>query len=132
MMSSAKFLAAAAVIVFAISFTKSATHSDRSGDAEVVAQLRKAGSDLSKPHPVEFFLYFPSKAAADRVSDKLNSMGFDVAVEPAAQGKLPWLAYATKSMVPASAELERLRSVFDALSASEQGEYDGWETPIVQ
>jgi hypothetical protein len=131
-MSSAKFLIAVAVIIFAISFMRSATRTDRTGDAEVVAQLRKAGSDLSKPHPIEFFLYFPSKAAADRVSDKLNSMGFHAAVEPPVQGKLPWLTYATKNMVPATAELERLRSVFDALSASEQGEYDGWGTPIVQ
>ena len=131
-MSTVTFLVAVAAIVFAISFMRSATHTDRTGDAQVVAQLRKAGSDLSKPHPVEFFLYFPSKAAADRVSDKLNSMGFHVAVEPAVQGKLPWLTYATKSMVPATAELERLRSVFDVLSAREQGKYDGWGTPIVQ
>ncbi|UUZ47407.1 ribonuclease E inhibitor RraB [Massilia sp. B-10] len=78
-MSTVTFLVAVAAIVFAISFMRSATHADRTGDAQVVAQLRKAGSDLSKPHPVEFFLYFPSKAAADRVSDKLNSMGFHVA-----------------------------------------------------
>ena len=131
-MSTVKFLVAVAAIIFAISFVRSATHTNLSGDAEVVAQLRRAGSDLSKQHPVEFFLYFPSKSAADRVSGRLNSMGFNAVVEPAATGKLPWLTYATKNMVPEAAELERLRGVLDALSESEQGEYDGWGTPIVK
>lgn len=54
-MSTVTFLVAVAAIVFAISFMRSATHADWTGDAQVVAQLRKAGSDLSKPHPVEFF-----------------------------------------------------------------------------
>ncbi len=28
-------------------------------DQMVLDQLRKAGSDLSKPHKIDFFLYFP-------------------------------------------------------------------------
>jgi hypothetical protein len=29
-------------------------------DQQVLDQLKKAGSDLSKPHNIEFFLYFPT------------------------------------------------------------------------
>ena len=29
-------------------------------DQQVLDQLKKAGSDLSKPHKIEFYLYFPT------------------------------------------------------------------------
>jgi len=132
MTSTTFVLVAAAVVVAAIFFMRQAKPPELSGDAQVVAQLRKAGSDLSKPHPVEFFMYFPSEIGAKHVSDKLNSIGFNAETKPAASGNLPWLTLATRSMVPEVAELERLRTVLSELSASEQGTYDGWGTPIVK
>ena len=104
-----------------------------SGDAQAVAQLRDAGSDLAKPHLVEFFMYFPAEASAKHVAEKLNSMGFKAQVKPAAAGSaLPWLTFATRSMIPEVAELERLRKNLTSLSAGEHGEYDGWGTSIVK
>jgi len=103
-----------------------------SGDAQVVAQLRQAGSDLGKPHTVEFFMYFPAEASAKHVAERLKNMGFKAEVKPAAQGALPWLTFATRSMVVEVAELERLRQVLTGLSAAEHGEYDGWGTSIVK
>ncbi|HXE42414.1 MAG TPA: ribonuclease E inhibitor RraB, partial [Candidatus Baltobacteraceae bacterium] len=35
-------------------------------DESVLIQLKKAGSDLSKTHKIEFFLYFPTQAKAEQ------------------------------------------------------------------
>lgn len=101
-------------------------------DSLVLTQLRKAGSNLGKPHDIEFFLYFPSEAAAGRVASKLRADGFGVTVSPAAGGGSDWLALATRSMVPEAKELVRLRSMFTLLSSAEKGNYDGWGTPVVK
>jgi hypothetical protein len=103
-----------------------------SGDAQVVAQLRQAGSDLSKPHVVEFFMYFPAEAGALNVARKVGEAGFTAEVKRAASGNLPWLTFATGSMVVTATEMERLRSMLTALCEPEHGEYDGWGAPVVK
>ena len=55
-------------------------------DGEVIAQLKKAGSDVTKPHAIDFFFYFPTRAAADRVAEKLLAFGLTAKVDHAAQG----------------------------------------------
>ena len=100
-------------------------------DAAVLAQLRKAGSNLSKPHKIEFFLYFPSEAVANEAGARAKQAGFDVDVRRAAKGP-DWLCFATKTMVPQLAALQRIRREFDALAASLGGEYDGWGTGVVK
>ena len=102
-----------------------------SPDAQVIAQLRKAGSNLSKPHEVEFFLYVPTPDAADRLASKLHALHFGAKVDEAAQGP-GWLVLATKSMIPTESALVAIRTQFTALAAAENGEYDGWGTPIVE
>lgn len=41
-------------------------------DQQVLDQLKAAGSDLSKPHKIEFFLYFPSKEKADGAATEMK------------------------------------------------------------
>ena len=41
-------------------------------DAQVIAQLQQAGSDLSKPHPIEFFLYVTTQEATDRLVSRIR------------------------------------------------------------
>jgi len=103
-----------------------------SGDAQVVEQLRQAGSDLRKPHVVEFFMYFPAESGALSVANKVNAAGFSAEVKQAASGNLPWLTFATRSMVVTAAEMERLRSMLTELCEAEHGEYDGWGAPVVK
>lgn len=103
-----------------------------SGDAQVVKQLRQAGSDLAKAHVIEFFMYFPTEAGALNVARKVGEAGFAAAVKRAASGNLPWLTYATRSMVITVEEMERLRFMLTELCESEHGEYDGWGTPVVK
>jgi hypothetical protein len=100
-------------------------------DAFVLLQLRKSGSNLSKPHPAEFFLYFPTQASAEQAAGQIRDSGFQVQVGPAAKGD-DWLCFATKEILPDLPTLQKIRTQFESLSKSLGGEYDGWGTPLVQ
>ncbi len=100
-------------------------------DEAVLVQLKKAGSDLSKPHKIEFFLYFPTQSGAEQAGQRIKREGFDVKVQRAAQGN-DWLCFATKTVVPDLAVLQKIRRDFNAIVASTGGEYDGWGTGVVK
>lgn len=100
-------------------------------DESVLSQLQKAGSDLSKPHKIEFFLYFPTQAAAEQVAPQVRQLGFEVEVRQAAKGT-EWLCFATRTMVPNLADLQQIRRDFGSLTAATGGDYDGWGTPVVK
>jgi regulator of RNase E activity RraB len=99
-------------------------------DQLVLLQLRKSGSDLAKPHKIEFFLYFPTQPLAEKARLDIRDAGFDVEVRRAAQGD-SWLCFATKTMIPALPDLQKIRQTFVELAGSMDGEYDGWGTQIV-
>lgn len=101
-----------------------------SPDQMVIAQLRKAGSDVSKPHAIEFFLYFPTESAGNEAAVYIRDAGFQSEVEKAAQGDM-WLCFATKEMIPTQEALETIRKDFTSLATSLGGEYDGWGCPVV-
>jgi regulator of RNase E activity RraB len=98
-------------------------------DDSVLVQLRKAGSNLSKPHAIEFFLYFPTQAIAEQAATQVRDAGFEVRLEPSAKGN-DWLCFATKNMVPELAAMQEIRHKFNSLASSMGGEYDGWGTEV--
>ncbi len=97
-------------------------------EQSVLAQLRRSGSDLSKPHNIEFFLYFPTQSVAEQAALSIRNAGFEVEVEKAAKGD-SWLCFATKTMVPELWDLQRIRHNFVTLAVSMNGEYDGVGNP---
>lgn len=101
-------------------------------DTAVLVELRQAGSDFSKLHSIDFFLYFPTEAAAQSTAKRLVSMDFQVSLSPP-QSEIPqWQVVASRRMLPEADELAYLRSELNALSKAQGGEYDGWETAIVR
>lgn len=100
-----------------------------SPDGQVLFQLKKVGSNLSKPHNVEFFLYFPTESVAEQAASQIRAAGFTVEVKPAAKGK-DWLCFATRRMIPDIAALEQIRRDFTRLATTLGGEYDGWGTGV--
>lgn len=101
-------------------------------DARVIEELRLSGSDIGKPHEIDFFLYLPTEASARRVAVTLAALGFGIELGSASGGELAWLVHAKRSMVPDAAALERIRAEFEALCAAEGGEYDGWGAEVVE
>lgn len=98
-------------------------------DEAVIRQLQKAGSDLSKPHHIDFFLYLPSEASADKVASIIRTEGFAGEVVPPEKDSM-WLCSATKTMVPDVSELQRIRREFNGLTGELGGNYDGWGTEV--
>jgi hypothetical protein len=99
-------------------------------DAEVIEQLRQAGSDLRKPHPIEFFFYFPTESAANRACGDLRFQDFSVTVRQGASTS-DFLCLATKSLIPTVEELNRLSAEFEGFAVKLGGEYDGWGSPVI-
>jgi hypothetical protein len=104
---------------------------DADPDSQALNALRDAGSDLSKPHPIEFYLYFPAQTDADDVAVRLREEGFNVTVRLGADD-VNWLVLAQKTLIPEQRLLLDLRSRFEALADSLSGEYDGWEAMVVR
>ncbi len=104
--------------------------SETDPDGQVLIQLKKAGSNLSEPHEIEFFLYFPSEQAANQAAAKIKTKGFNVDVSLSAEGS-DWLCYTTKKMIPDLQNFQNIRTYFNKLADSFGGEYDGWGTEIV-
>jgi regulator of RNase E activity RraB len=99
------------------------------GDATTIAELARAGSDLGRPHRIEFFLYLPTRQAAEGVAEDLRREGFAVEIRQAADAP-DWLALGTREMLPELASLRSWRQRLTALAESRGGAYDGWGTEV--
>lgn len=99
------------------------------GDASTLAELARAGSDLGRPHQIEFYLYLPTESAAAGVAEDLRREGFTVEVRRA-DGAGDWLALSTREMLPELAALRHWRQRLTALAESRGGAYDGWGTEV--
>jgi len=99
-------------------------------DQAALESLREAGSDLSKPHPFDFYLYHNNKSGAQRLCGELNKMGFQVNVREGAIEN-EWLCLARQNFIPSENKLAELSQVFEELISTYGGEYDGWETIVI-
>jgi regulator of RNase E activity RraB len=100
-------------------------------DQEVLDQLRQAGSNLAKPHTVEFFLYFPTEQAAIDAAKEIQPEVDGLKVNLGAD-ETNWLCFGVKSMVPRPDDLRRLRKCFNQIANKHNGDYDGWGTEVVK
>ena len=100
-------------------------------DSAVLTQLKKAGSDLSKPHDIDFFLYFPKEAAAKEAAKDIEANVDTVKVE-LGPDKQNWLCFGNKRMVPDHDKLVALRKRFNEVARKGNGLYDGWGTEVVK
>lgn len=98
-------------------------------DAAPLDELARAGSDLSLPHEIEFFLYFPDQPAALRAARTLEAEGYQTEVSREGAGE-DWLCFATREMVPDLGALRTLRARFNRLADADGGVYDGWGTTV--
>ncbi len=98
-------------------------------DRTVLNQLKEAGSDLSKPHDLEFYLYFPAEQSAHQAAEKLEADGFEGELKPSAADS-SWLCLVRKRMVPELSEIAALRRKLTSLAKEFKGQFDGWETRI--
>ena len=98
-------------------------------DNEALRQLRSAGSDLAKPHKVEFYVVVPSEASADAAADAIRPLGYTVTVS-AGEDDAHWLCVSSRTMLPTIEEITVARSLFKGMALKYQGAYGGWNTAI--
>jgi Regulator of ribonuclease activity B len=103
-----------------------------SWDARLIDQLRKRGSDPFKPHDVDFFLAFPSAAAAEQLAVQLRGEGFDSSVVDEPQnGDLRFSLHAHKSMQLTVPDMQDLSRRLTEAATLKGGRYDGWSAKQV-
>jgi len=102
------------------------------GAGEALQGLKKAGSNLSKPHDAEFFLHFPTEAAAQEAVGKVKAMGLETAEVRTGDKPGEWIVYSRKSMKLDAEGLKRMRYHFGRIAKAGGGRYGGWEAAIVK
>ena len=76
-------------------------------DQSVLEKLLELGSNMTKPHQIDFFLYFPTKETARLAAKVIEKDGFEVDIQPGEKGE-QWLCLAMKKMVPEYKELTKI------------------------
>jgi hypothetical protein len=100
-------------------------------DAQTLRALRNAGADLTKATEVNYYLYFPTREAADRAAEASRSSVFASEVRRGGDGT-NWLCLATANMVPSDSAIRAASERFQGVAASLGGEYDGWEAALTK
>lgn len=108
--------------------------SEAAGDPDlaVLHELRRAGTDLSKPIHALFYVYAPTQRGANRIAAAGRDGDWKVEVRPSASGDGNWLCLFEGEIVPSVPTIRGYRTKFSDLAASEGGEYDGWEATVTR
>src|SRR5205823_2657187 len=99
--------------------------------AEVLNRFRKMGSDITRPHTFDFYLYVPTESAARQAADKVRESEFAAEVLPGASGR-NWLCRASTIIVPEVAQLDDIGSFFTQVAAALHGDFDGGESDVIK
>jgi hypothetical protein len=107
-------------------------------DRAALRMLRETSSMLDadghEPREVSFYLYFATRAVAERAAAQVASLPIDsprltVGVEPAGRG-VTWLCLVTIEVVPSDQAIRRVCADLRALASANGGEFDGWEVAL--
>ena len=98
-------------------------------DRQTLRALREAGADLAKATEVNYYMYFPSREAADLAATEVSTSDFSAVVREGAQGDA-WLCLATARMVPSESAILACSARFLGIAQALGGEYDGWEAAV--
>ena len=99
-------------------------------DQDTLDALMEAGSDFTKEHPFDFYIYHMNKADAQRICAQLEAEGFLGTVREGALGD-EWLCLARINFKPSIVRITEISAKIEALISEFGGEYDGWETIVI-
>ncbi|HWA14951.1 MAG TPA: ribonuclease E inhibitor RraB [Gemmatimonadales bacterium] len=98
-------------------------------DGTTLDELARAGSNLTREHLIEFYLYFPERDAAEAAEAVLQAEGFETRIH-LNEKEGDWTLLATRRMRPELAPLRAMRDRLTALVDERGGVYDGWGTEV--
>ena len=92
------------------------------------AALRRfadAGSDLTRPMEMDFFVAVPSETAGNAVAAVAREQGFTTSVEQDAE-TANWTCYCAKTIVPSYDEVVQIETLLDGIARLHGGHADGF------
>jgi|SRR5690606_16823030 regulator of RNase E activity RraB len=101
-------------------------------DARVIENLISAGSDISKPHNIDFFMFMPSKAKANSAAAEMEHLGYTIASVDRDSAQSQWQIHATRVMAPQLDAMTATTRTLESVAAKHGGDYDGWGTGVVE
>ena len=103
----------------------------RIANMDLLDVLRDKGDVLIAAREVQHWMYFPSESSRCLFREATAEVGYRIVSESSSEGDLPFgiVVARTQSIEQASID----RTVIELLHLSHRfnGEYDGWETPVV-
>ena len=96
-------------------------------DGLTLAQLARAGADLTKSRHVIHFLDFSNATSAEAASAVLEDAGYETTVTPPDDSVEHWAVRAEANRVVGHDTVDAFRAFFERVAAEHGGEYDGWE-----
>jgi hypothetical protein len=92
---------------------------------DALARLAAAGSDLSQPMVIDFYVGAPHAVAARAVAATIRRAGFDVWVR-SDETKEQWVCVCRKGMLPSPSMLTEAERLLGRLAAPFGGRAQGW------
>jgi hypothetical protein len=98
---------------------------DATGQA--LKRLITAGSDLTKPMEVDFFIAVESKEEGDQIAAKVQDVGFKTSLKQDTV-TLDWTCYCTKTIIPQYLEVIEIEQQLSSISELYGGYLDGFSS----
>ncbi len=103
----------------------------RIANMDLLDVLVEKGDVLTAPRKVQHWMYFPSNSSRASFRDAAAGTGFDVASETNADGERPFGISVVRIQPIDQEAIDDTVIELMELSQRFNGEYDGWESPIV-
>jgi hypothetical protein len=97
---------------------------------DLLLKLRKRNLDVRRRHTFDFYLFLPTKRAAQTAAEKFRRPHYATTeVMPGAK-RGTWLCLVTRTMAPDYHLVELWGALFNHYTRELGGYYDGWEIDI--
>jgi uncharacterized protein (TIGR01619 family) len=103
----------------------------RIANMDLLDVLVEKGDVLTVPREVRHWMYFSSEPSRALFRDAATAAGFMVVSESSTEGKLPFGISVARTQSIEQNSIDRTVLELLNLSRHFDGEYDGWETPVV-
>lgn len=95
----------------------------------ILRLLKKRGSNLGKPHAIEYYVYFKSKASARKARAVIREKGFHVELLTDSSGRR-WICLSIIEFIPSYKAILAAKRKLNALAKPWGGWCGGWGTQV--
>jgi hypothetical protein len=95
---------------------------------DVRVHLAEQGSDLTLPHSLDLYLYYPTEATAQEVAAFFLDSPMETDVT---ESDHHWLCLVQCQLIPSSDELSTIADLMRTIHDQFGGDFDGWHAEIV-